>query len=176
MKRIFLISILLFFLGTVYADGPRYRFKSRRALQSLWRKETVEKRGMDGYDSNRRKLDAREQNGEGYNDKENFRYGIVVENPFSNNMLENSDRENGDFDGGNYPFSANKTRGKMVTDGGFHPLYPLIDPGNPFIGGKTDPKTGQGEGAPPKPPVGEGLHILLILSAALIAIKKRLSN
>ena len=42
MKRLFLILFLLLFLGTMYADGPRYRFKSRRALQNLWRKEMKE--------------------------------------------------------------------------------------------------------------------------------------
>ena len=180
MKRLFLISFLLLFLGTMYADGPRYRFKSRRALQNLWRKEMKE--NPKGYYGNgkSRDLSSREQLGEGDDERaDRYQYGIVVADPFSDLKLGNENDD--DSDNGFYA-KAGKINGK-ITDRGGNGLKPYIKPGtgpitpnNPFIGGKVNPKKGQDRYEPPKSPVGDGLHILLILSAALIVIKKRLSK
>lgn len=175
MKRLFLISLLLLFVGTMYADGPRYRFKSRRALQSLWRKEMKE--NPKGYYGNgkSRNLSSREQYGERYEGRaDRYRYGIVVADPFSNLELGNTGDENDDDNG--FYTKTGKIDGK-ITDGGGSGFKPYIKPGtdtNPFIQGQIDPNTGQDRYEPPKHPVGDGLHILLILSAALIVIKKRL--
>lgn len=179
MKRLFLILFLLLFLGTMYADGPRYRFKSRRALQNLWRKEMKE--NPKGYYGNgkSRDLSSREQLGEGNEGRaDKFQYGIVVADPFSNSKL--GDRNDDDSDNGFYT-GVGKIDGK-ITDGGeiFHPgkdpTKPNPDDPNPLITGKTGSGEGQLYGETPYPPVGDGLHILLILSAALVVIKKRLSK
>lgn len=178
MKRIFLISILLFFLGTVYADGPRYRFKSRRALQSLWRKEAMENPMSSDRNSRSRQLSSRELRGEDTEELTDgsHAYGVVVSsNPFENNNVTSSvdpfyTSGGGSRGKGDVPFIP------AHTDDGPH-IVTTDDPTGFITGGGTASNpSGQGYIAPPKPPVGEGLHILLILSAALIAIKKRLSN
>lgn len=175
MKRIFLISFLLLFIGTMYADGPRYRFKSRRALQSLWRKEMRE--NPKGYYGKSRNLSSREQSGEGVDGKaDKFQYGIVVADPFSGTKL--GDMDDGNDDDRDNGFYVNPGEiGKVTDNGGLRPAKdPTKDNPNPYIQGQTGSGEGWGKYEPPGPPVGDGLHILLILSAALVAIKKRLSK
>lgn len=184
MKRLFYIVVLLFLIGTVYAQGPRYRFKSRRALQSLWRKEMMENPQNFNYSGKGRKLNERERLGEGKDDKAGkSRYGVVVADPFSNVKLGRIDKgygdEEEDEEGGNgifngYSAITKKPGGK--TDDGPHitPWIPGV-PDNPYIGGSVG-ENGQPYVAPPKLPVGDGLPVLLILTATLIAIKKRLSS
>lgn len=181
MKRLFLILFLLLFLGMAYADGPRYRFKSRRALQSLWRKEMKE--NPKGYYGNgrSRNLNQREQFGEGLDEKaDKFQYGVVVSDPFSDVKLGDGNDENDGEDNGFY--ASKVVRGGKIVDGGSGGLRPYIPPGvdptppNPFVTGQTGSGQGKGFGETPNPPVGDGLHIMIILSAALVVIKKRLSK
>lgn len=168
MKRLFLITSLLLLLGTAYADGPRYRFKSRRALQNLWQNNEISENHSFYKSHSARDLNANERNGLGIKSQnDRLTYGVVVENPFTGYKLGRGDN---DRESSTFPFDKR-------TDGGEH-LKPGIqlDTINPHIGGNVDDPSGQGYIAPPYPPVGDGLPILLILSATLIAIKKRLSS
>lgn len=186
MKRFFVISILLLMLGTVYADGPRYRFKSRRALQSLWRKEMMENPQKYNTKGKTRQLNPGERMGEGLYGRENdLRYGVVVSNPFATTNFDKivitDDDEDDDEEENGGTSRRSKIDKKVVKKGGttddniFKPYVPPGSTVNPFVTGQVDTKSGQGYLEPPVP-VGDGLPILLLLTASLIAIKKRLSS
>ena len=173
MKRFSLILLMLVLVGMVYADGPRYRFRSRRALQSLWRKEQQENksRSKSMYG---RSMTPEELQGEGNMERDDSHsYGVVATNPFSNGEKDSKNPfSTGSSSSG---LSAGISSGK-TTDGGLHiigDLPDISDQDNPFIGGTVDPDSGQGEGAPPVYPVGDGIPVMILLTAAFIAIKKR---
>lgn len=179
MKRFFLISIMLLLIGAVYADGPRFRFKSRRALQTLWRNEMKENPNASG--SAYRKMSARELQGENADEMKKAErvYGVAAANPFEETM--GAVVGDGEGTGSGSGFGGNTGSGlpgafdPNKTDNGEH-LIGKPGTGGPYIGGSTTSGQGQGYCATPYPPVGDGIHILLIFTAALIAIKKRLSD
>jgi len=180
MKRFFVILIMLMLVGATYADGPRYRFKSRRALQSLWRNEMAEN-AKDVRTGKGRKLSVRELQGESSEEENNKRaYGVVVADPFSDAPSSGK----GLFSttgtkGAIAPGTIGGNGGTTTGGGGGRPFIDLPDlPGDdpdPTAGGSVG-SGGQGGYAPPKTPVGDGLCCMIILSAMLIAIKKRLSK
>lgn len=187
MKRFFLISIMLLLIGAVYADGPRYRFKSRRALQSLWRREMLENPRDSRFNSRDRKLRPRELQGEGGDKMKHGSgaYGVIVDNPFENGDLQYGDGSRSES-GSKSPLFGSPLHGIDIppypgtTDDGPHIVIGKKDPDepyNPFVGGTTTGGKGKEDPyAPPVMPIGDGIPVLLIFMATLIAIKKRLSK
>lgn len=181
MKRFFVILLVLMLVGSAYADGPRYRFKSRRALQSLWRNEMSEN-AKNVRIGQGRKLSAKELQGENADKEKSSVYGVVVADPFSDSPTVGRGlfSTSGGFSSDPRTGTAGQIGGNggKTTGGGGRPLIdlPEIDPPfDPTTGGTVDPNPGQPY-APPRSPVGDGLPCLLIFSAMLIAIKKRLSK
>lgn len=173
MKRLLFILFMLLIFVSAHAEGPRYRFKSRRALQTLWRKEQIEN---SNNISNGRKLSVKELQGENAenNNERSVTYGVVVADPFSKSPM------GGGMMKSSKPGGGVPVRGGGNTGGGIHPFdnpnlpsYP--EPDDPFSGGTIDPNPGAGGYAPPKSPVGDGFHILLLF-AAFVVIKKGLSK
>ena len=173
MKRFLFILFMLLLFVSAHAEGPRYRFKSRRALQTLWHNQQIEN---SNNISNGRKLSVKELQGENAenNNERSATYGVVVSDPFSKSPMGGSILKNPN------PAGGVPVRGGGNTGGGAHhfdnpnlPSWP--QPEDPFSGGNIDPNQGAKPYAPPKSPIGDGFHILLLL-AAFVAIKKGLSK